>query len=55
MPCMTNRNGRPHVRQENRRERRRRRVAERRGVVLVISETITLPGTIHEVSVKGTI
>lgn len=51
MPCMTNRSGRPHARQENRRERRRRRVAERRGGVLVIRETHTLPGIIKSVAV----
>jgi len=48
---MTSRAGRPHVRQENRRERRRRRAGERRGGELVIRETRTLPGMIKSVAV----
>lgn len=56
MPCMTNRNGRPHVRQENRRERRRRRVAERFTVAVDYArlEARALAGVTHGVALINT-
>lgn len=38
MPCLKNRNGRPHEQQENRRERRRRRAAERAELYVTLDE-----------------
>ena len=56
MPCMMNRNGKPHVRQENRRERRRRRVAERFAIMVDYArlEARTLAGVTHGAALINT-